>query len=301
MASLHSSHCVFLEHDPVHEAQENTDQIRGEQVQEHPAAESAQQEPRESEVQSAREDGQERQQEEHDENQTADGLIPKSAPEGLAERETGAQQSQQDESDDAQEEDVDSPYENSEQEDYTEENALNADGDVLDADEVHQSADAEEGGDYVDEKDVAPEDDEQHFGEDLPEDFGGETEGDAEERQTLDGVVEGDADGADLVPSEGIDVLETPAFLGGDFTTIPEDQYDAGMSTLAVAMIWLHCTQRESSEQRDEDGFTDTGETLPTDMSAPSQEDNGMYHLIRPENVTKTLHCRARDHRCRGY
>ena len=296
---------MFLEHDPVHEAQENTDQIRGEQVQEHPAAESAQQEPRESEVHSTREDGQERQQEEHDENQTADGHIPKSAPEGLAERETGAQQSQQDESDDAQEEaqeeDADSPYENSEQEDYTEENAFNADGDVLDGDEVHQSADAEEGGEYVDEKDVAPEDDEQQFGEDLPEDYGGETEGDAEERQTLDDVVEGDADGADLVPSEGIDVLETPAFLGGDFTTIPEDQYDAGMSTLAVAMIWLHCTQRESSEQRDEDGFTDTGETLPTDMSAPSQEDNGMYHLLRPKNVTKTLHCRARDHRCRGY
>ena len=43
-------------------------------------------------------------------------------------------------------------------------------------------------------------------------------------------ALEEDADALNPALTEGIDVLETPAFLTGDFTTIPEDQYEAGTS-----------------------------------------------------------------------
>lgn len=227
---------------PAHGAEENTNQTREEQVQETEA--EYKQEPDEQGALSreGKQEQQEQEQEKHEEDQTNDGSVPRSALEGPAEHEQGVQEPQQDEHNGAQEEaqDADALYESGEYQDYVDENALNVGTDVLDADEVHRFADAEEGGDYVDEKDVAPEDDERQFGEDLPEEFGGEPEGDVEQRQTFDDVVEGDADGANPVSSGGIDVLETPAFLGDDFTTVPEDQYDAGMSAFTVAAVALY-------------------------------------------------------------
>lgn len=49
-----------------------------------------------------------------------------------------------------------------------------------------------------------------------------------------------------------------------------------------LPLLRWRCTHIDSSEQRDEDGFTDSGETLPTDVSAPAQDDTGMYWISSP-------------------
>ncbi|KZT74190.1 hypothetical protein DAEQUDRAFT_293461 [Daedalea quercina L-15889] len=102
-------------------------------------------------------------QEDYGETQPDDAPAPKTAQEDSGQHKQGVQEPQQDEYDGTQDEaqDQDSPYESGDVQEYVDESVPNAGGDVLDADEVHRLADADEGGDYVDEKDVAPEDDEQ--------------------------------------------------------------------------------------------------------------------------------------------
>lgn len=219
------------EHLSVHSAEENSNQTHREQEEERETEQHEQRQPGEPEALSH-----EQEQEQYDATQTSDGHVSKSTQQEVpGAQEQEVPEPQQNESDGAQ--DDDAPYESDEYPEHVDENAPNGGGDVLDADEVHSPANAEEGGDYLDQKDVAPEDDEQQFGEDLSEELGGEPGGDAEEREAFDDVAEGDADSANPVSSEGIDVLETPAFLAGDFTTIPGDQYGDGMSIFAVAIV----------------------------------------------------------------
>ncbi|TFY55153.1 hypothetical protein EVJ58_g8427 [Rhodofomes roseus] len=171
------------------------------------------------------------------ENEAVDTQVPKSPREEPQGDTQGVQEPEQDEYEGAQEEarEEDAPYESEEVQEYVDENALNAGGDVLDADEIHRTTSSSSA-------------------RICRRTSGGEEEGDPEESQAFKDETATDLDDANPVPSEGIDLLETPAFLSSDFTTLPADQYDA--------------------EQRDEDGYTDAGETLRTDESGPTQDND---------------------------
>ncbi|EPT00147.1 hypothetical protein FOMPIDRAFT_1023923, partial [Fomitopsis schrenkii] len=170
------------EHLSVHSAEENSNQTHREQEEERETEQHEQRQPGEPEALSH-----EQEQEQYDATQTSDGHVSKSTQQEVpGAQEQEVPEPQQNESDGAQ--DDDAPYESDEYPEHVDENAPNGGGDVLDADEVHSPANAEEGGDYLDQKDVAPEDDEQQFGEDLSEELGGEPGGDAEEREAFDDV-----------------------------------------------------------------------------------------------------------------
>lgn len=269
------------EHLSVHGDEENDDQTHGNQEQEQETEEHEQQESGQPETLA-------QEQEQYGGNQPTDDHVSKSLQQEVPEQ--GVPDLQQDESEGAPEDDA--SYGSDKRREYV--NDASGVCDVLAADEVHHSANPEEDADYIEQKETAPDD----FGEDLSEGFGGDAEGDAEERQAFDDAVDGDAHGADPVSPEGIDVLETPAFLA-DFTTIPEDQYDAGVSIFTISVVAQYSFMT-FTDHRDDDGFSDTGETLPTDMSTPIREDYGMHTLFFIDNIVDVSYHRTCDYRyCR--
>lgn len=102
--------------------------------------------------------------------------------------------------------------------------------DDLDGNEVHQYADAEEGGDYIEYTEYA--DDEQQFGEDLPEELGGVADGDGDAHNAF--AVEGEHDPENAGPLEFDNVFDDvsvfkPAVPHADYAGNATDEIESGM------------------------------------------------------------------------
>lgn len=104
--------------------------------------------------------------------------------------------------------------------------------DDLDGNEVHQYADAEEGGDYIEYTEYA--DDEQQFGEDLPEELGGVADGDGDVHNAF--AVEGENNPANAGPLEFDNVFDDvsdskPAVPYADYAGNATDEIESVIST----------------------------------------------------------------------